>query len=447
MSSQDSPVTNSNSASTGSNRNLIVFLVVQAIVLGGGAIWAGTRLISLETEKQWPEFREKPLVVRPTYDLPQIVSDEQLQTVLHKLRPRLKDSKPIINHVDHALRMWGLDAKFNDPKCLSGLQLRNILLNHDQFKKAWGEKTPALLIDTPHGVKVRLQEGTHSMSHADHTLAVQAEIGTSLDHMVKTPAGETSLKALLDESLHDFSLNQVEYEWSVLTYLLFLGPEGPGRTGEGQRVTFGDMADRLMRQRLPEGVCFGNHRLFTLVIMLRLDDDFKHQVLTPEKRAEIIDFLKAQTNTLVKTQQPDGYWDENWAGSEGTSEVRGTTSVLTNRILATGHALEWWAMAPEELHPPRETLVRAGQWLCRTIEELPDDKIRSNYTFLSHAGRALALWRGRLPAEVYVAPPEETKPDVTAEPKAELKPEPTSENKPEPTPASKSSPSTAASSQ
>jgi hypothetical protein len=57
-------------------------------------------------------------------------------------------------------------------------------------------------------------------------------------------------------------------------------------------------------------------------------------------------------------------------------------------------------MAPRESHPPRDTLVRAGQWLVATIEEMSDDTIAANYTFLSHAGRALALWRGKQVADV-----------------------------------------------
>ena len=72
----------------------------------------------------------------------------------------------------------------------------------------------------------------------------------------------------------------------------------------------------------------------------------------------------------------------------------------TRRLLATGHALEWWAMAPEELHPPREVMVRAGQWLAREIEVMDQETVLRNYTFLSHAGRALSLWRGGFPCQV-----------------------------------------------
>ena len=55
------------------------------------------------------------------------------------------------------------------------------------------------------------------------------------------------------------------------------------------------------------------------------------------------------------------------------------------------------AIETERLHPPRETLVRAGQWLYRTIVEFDTPDIEKYYTYLTHAGRALTLWRGKTP--------------------------------------------------
>jgi hypothetical protein len=50
-------------------------------------------------------------------------------------------------------------------------------------------------------------------------------------------------------------------------------------------------------------------------------------------------------------------------------------------------------MVPDEFHPPREVLIRAGQWLAKEIDGMDSPAIEKNYTFLSHAGRALRLWR------------------------------------------------------
>ena len=67
--------------------------------------------------------RREPLVVRPLYDRPDIVSDEELAAVLRQVRPRFSRDELRPNHVEHALRTWGVDAEFADPEVLSGADM------------------------------------------------------------------------------------------------------------------------------------------------------------------------------------------------------------------------------------------------------------------------------------------------------------------------------------
>jgi hypothetical protein len=158
-----------------------------------------------------------------------------------------------------------------------------------------------------------------------------------------------------------------------------------------------------MRQRLANGVCFGNHRLHTLVMMLRVDEE-QQTLLSDEARAEVIAHLRNATDRLISTQHEDGYWDGRWPGEEWDgpqpADLEWPLGPTADRLLATGHALEWWALAPPELLPPDAVLWRAGQWLCASIAELSDSQLSSYYPFLTHAGRALSLWRGQFPHEV-----------------------------------------------
>jgi hypothetical protein len=52
-------------------------------------------------------------------------------------------------------------------------------------------------------------------------------------------------------------------------------------------------------------------------------------------------------------------------------------------------------------------VIRAALWLSRAVLELDVVDIKRQYTFLSHAGRALALWRGDFPAS-FLPPVEKT---------------------------------------
>ena len=378
------------------------FLILQVLIVGGAIGATATRWNQLEAGRELPPMREDPITVRPLYDDPRVVTDEQLGQVLYKLRPRLRHERVNINHVDHALRFWGVEAKFEDPDCLSGEEMRELLLDHTRFSELWGEDAPPLLIVDDDGVRVRTQQGLSSASHFDHTLAGIAEVGTPLSFPVKTAEGTATVRDMLEFALRDFSLNQVEYEWSTLAFSLYLPPVKRWMSTEGQEITFDRLADRIMRQRLNQGVCMGNHRLHALVMLLRIDDD--HDILTDAGRQRIIEHLRDVTSRFIASQHPDGYWIRSWpngkppaAGVEGDAE-----NTSQNRILATGHVLEWWALAPEEVHPPREVVIRAGQWLARAVLGLEDATIARQYTFLSHAGRALALWRGQFP--VYFLP-------------------------------------------
>jgi hypothetical protein len=348
-----------------------------------------------------PPLRERAITLGPRYDHPWMASDEQLEATLRKLYPRLRGPEPKINYVDHAYRIWGPDAVFDDPEALSGGEMRDVLLNHERFAQVW-PRTPSFL----HQNKddrwcVRTKEGVATASHTDHTLASISETGISRDYPVITSAGRTTFAELLETSLSEFSVDQMEYEWSILAYTLFIPPTTTWITSEGQQVTFDVLADRLMREMLPNGVCFGHHRMAALVTMLRVDSEVT-PILSPSTRHRIVEYLTVVSQQLVKTQHPYGYWDEGWIGAkpqvkEGEESIAGDE--LKNRIIATGHILEWLAWAPEEVHPPRETLTRAAQWVIRAIEQQEVSEIMEQYAFPTHAANALALWRKTTPTE------------------------------------------------
>jgi hypothetical protein len=44
-------------------------------------------------------------------------------------------------------------------------------------------------------------------------------------------------------------------------------------------------------------------------------------------------------------------------------------------------------------------VVAAANWIVRTIDTVSEDELVANYSFLSHAVRGLALWRGKEPYE------------------------------------------------
>jgi len=376
------------------------FVAIHLTLFSALAALGAFRMQHLSTDARLPPLRDTPLEVLPLYDYDVVVSDEQLERVITRLRLPFEGAQTKLNHVDHAMRFWTVAASSRDEKYMSGEQMRSLLTDSRRFREVYGEDEPPLLIDNTGGVGVRVQEGNATSSHVDHTLACLAEVGTPLEFPVITPRRRTTFRAMLAESMRSFSLNQVEYEWSGMTYALLLPPQTTWRTQEGQEMNFDRLADRIMREALPNGVCFANHRIYTLVVFLRVDEQIP--ILSETKRLEILDFLERTTTLLEMHQHPDGFWNADWPKQtpESSAPTKATGDRLADRILATGHALEWWAMAPPGVHPGRPTLAAAGQWLVKTIDSMTDEEIRQSYTYLSHAGRALCIWRGRWPAEV-----------------------------------------------
>ncbi len=381
----------------------IGFLSIQFVILATIAIASVHTARVVNHRALQPAFNEYPRHVGPLYDYEFVISDDQLLDVLQKLHPVFSDTPTKINFVDHAIRMWDDEATFSD-ESLSGQKMLSLLLNHEEFATVWGQSMP-LIQRSEHGIVVNTQQGRSSVSHVDHLLGTLAEIGIPLSYPVRTPSGNDQVAGILQNAVRNFRLNQREYEWTVLAAAFYAQDGSPWYTVEGQEVDFNVMAKRIMRQTQPLGVCYGQHRLYTLTMLLRIDDQTQNSVtdsskhmLTAETRKDVLAHLQGMTQRLFHSQSSAGYWDGNWP--DATKPVPDPdTDPLSRRILATGHVLEWWAMAPKELHPPRETIVKASQWLTKEIVAMDAHKVEKNFTFLSHAGRALALWRNCFPAE------------------------------------------------
>jgi len=383
----------------GSASAATLFLLSQLMLLGTIAVAAIAALP--RSADPVPQLQNEPRSVTLRYDWPHVITDNQLTRVMTKLRPQLRHERPKINHVDHALRCWGQAATFEDPDCLSGQEMVAMLTDHHAYAAFWGEDAAPLLIGGEFGPGFRTQQGEASASHVDHTLGTLAEIGIPLDYPIhlQDQAPPTTVKQLLTAAMLDFRLNQKEYEWTTVAAASYATGPTHWLSQDGEQITFDLLAQRLMRQAWVDGVCYGNHRLYALAMLLQFDDQaqlFRER----ETRQNVLTHLSEATSRLVKSQADQGYWDENWEDATRPAQEMEAGGPTMRRILATGHALEWWAIAPEEVLPPREVVVRGAQWLVVEIEQMEPESVVKNYTFLTHVGRALCLWRGKFPHEL-----------------------------------------------
>ena len=385
---------------------LVVQLVVVMAVVASFAAGSTETKQHLLTDIGGPRFapvvnipRETPLIIEPLYDDPEVVSDEELAAVLAKVQPRFPRERLKPNYVEHALRTWWLKAKFADPNVMSGEVMKEFLTNHGDYLASWGDKIPPLLKDEPTGVAIRWGKEEGASVHHDHWLACLTEAGVGLHEPVFTPNRRRGIADVLQEALRDFRLDEAEVEWSAMAFGLWIAPQKTWTTRHGRTLSFDLLADRLMRGHKRFGVCSGTHRLYSLMVLVRLDDD--HDILSDETRAHIMDHMKSVRDLIAVCQFEDGHWPSNW--SEGADALKKPIEdELYKKVIATGHHLEWMAIAPQELHVSREQILKAADWVIKTTTDQSASDIAGRYTFFSHVGNALALWRKTHPADFWM---------------------------------------------
>lgn len=349
-----------------------------------------------------------PNVIAPRYDDPRVATDAQLRAVLERMKPTLD---PVdTNVLVHALRLWGPKAEFGDKKHPSGATMLRYFLDDNQFRQLAPPNTPPLFSVAPDGATVRpwTEDSPHKLTgavHVDDLMATLAESGVPLSEPLVTREKTVRVADLLHSAMRRFHRRQQEYEWTAISYARYLFPANRWENRYGQPVDVASLVDELLEQPLPNGVCGGAHRIEALVILLRADDS--HHVLPQRTRKKIIAHLRHISSLITASQSPDGYWDRDWhmgaaAGTSTTSKGQPEASGrMYDRILTTGHQLEWLALAPPEVQPPRETVVRAAQWLVRAMLSESDANLKAHYGPFSHAARALCLWRSKEPYEAW----------------------------------------------
>ncbi len=365
------------------------------------AIACGALRLSAPDRSQVPRFRSMPGVpwrITPRYDLPEIATGDELVAVLARVQPPCQVNT---NNWVHALRLWGTQATFDDPARPSGRQLREFLTD-DRVLRHWaGSETPPLIFRGRHGWEVRSYDrddpaASTASVHPDDLLATLGETQTPLGYPLVLREGQITVGQMLDDTLGRYHTNQMEFEWSAISYARYVFPQSRWVNDYGQTIRLNDLLDELIDLPPRQGVCSGTHRLEALVVLLGAAEQAGG--LSPRQYDRIYQHLKQISGRLIASQHVEGYWNKSWSTGEAPAT---DDSPLAERILATGHHLEWLALAPDAVLPPRETILRAGRWLVRAMLEVDDEVIAKEYGPFSHGARALCLWRCAEPQAVW----------------------------------------------
>lgn len=352
--------------------------------------------------------RNEPVLIAPRYADERVVTDDQLAAVLARVQPPRGPAHT--NNYLHALRLWGPAATFDDPEVPSGATLRAYFLDDGVFRRLAGERTPPLVYRDRFGLAVRSYDESAAADrqtasfHTDDLIATLAESGTPLDAKVKLREGTARVGDLLASALAGYHRSRLEYEWTAIAYARYVFPQRAWRNRYGERIDVEGLVEEILSHPPDAGPCNGLHRLEALVVLYRADEQF--HALRPQTKLRMLRYMQAAAQRLVAAQFDEGYWTRQWpagAAARQMASSRGGPSGTANgpaptrydKLLVTGHHLEWLALAPEGVQPPRETIIRAAQWLVRTLLEMDARELAEAYGPYTHAARALCLWRGK----------------------------------------------------
>jgi hypothetical protein len=347
--------------------------------------------------------RNEPVTIGPRFADPRVITDEQLLAVLQRVKPPAEQVNT--NNFVHALRLWGVKADFRDERIPTGQQLREYFLDDATFQHYAGENTPPLFYFGRDGVGVRsyddrLTDRATSSFHTDDLLATLAETGTPLETTLHLRDGEARVEDLLKTSLRRFHREQLEYEWTAIAYARYVFPQREWRNKFGERIDVDGLVAEILSHPPQLGPCNGLHRLEALVVLYRADEQY--HALSPQTKLRMLAYMKRASHALVEAQTAEGYWTRQWpSGAGALKAAKADVPSLHDKLLVTGHHLEWLALAPEEVQPPRETIIRAAQWLARTLIEMDEKDLLEAYGPYTHAARALCLWRGVEPFDFW----------------------------------------------
>ncbi|WP_197444091.1 hypothetical protein [Maioricimonas rarisocia] len=366
---------------------------------------AARRAARGETVTQTVPCRSTPLRIAPEAGLQDVVSSDDVATVLCQALPLWHP--PSVPSVYHSLKLWGPESDFTEAMvgdlATSGNEWLKIVTNDAACRELTVPVGDSYLLDSPYGIRVVLAGTADAVeyraeAHYGQLLMLLGEAGVPSTFPVVTESGkEGTVEDVYRDAVLRFSLaHEPEFMACALAY--WHAPKKTWRNRLGEEYSFDDVIGTLLDRPFGEGSCGGCHAPYSVVVILRVDEE--HGLLSPAMRKRAEDWLRTLCDRLEARQSESGAWGADW----GETGMMWRDEVL-DRITVTGHHLEWIALAPKHLRPSREAIARAVVSLRSDVEALQPLPYRSFKTLLpvSHAARALALCRGEDPYEAWVA--------------------------------------------
>jgi hypothetical protein len=261
--------------------------------------------------------RDFPLQVAPLPGLADCVTDEQILVVLKASLPLWHP--PSVPSLVHELKLWGKEAVFtkdqvggegrSDQMMVETL-LSDPLCREHTVRLGDGDGGP-YLIDSSYGIHP-IQSGSYDAieyraeTHFGKLTMLMGLTNVPLLTPVTTASGRVGTVAdILQDTIMNFGWEQ-ELEFVGCSLAYWIPPERSWTNKFGETFTFDELMERLLDEPLGKGCCGGTHVPYTVVTLLRINEQVP--ILDAKVQAKAEKWLQHLAEVLEKTQEPDGTW-------------------------------------------------------------------------------------------------------------------------------------------
>jgi len=240
------------------------------------------------------------------------------------------------------------------------------------------------------GIRADLNPGTKlGQGHRDQWLAYLAACELPEDQIVQTIDGPRRLSNWLRQIEWDVPMNfEREYSWTLMSLVPYRTSDHRWTARDGQDYSIESLLKSEVAMLSPSSACGGSHRLTAIAIAVKARrDEGKPMTGTWADAALLIETAMEQA---IEFRSVDGTFSSQYF------ERPGRSLDLAVNIGATGHTLEFFAVAaPDELLAT-EAITRAANRLCEMLEQTATIDLECGALY--HAISGLQIYRRRLAA-------------------------------------------------
>jgi hypothetical protein len=243
-------------------------------------------------------------------------------------------------------------------------------------------------IPTPDGLDVRTMVGTGvGQGHQDQFIAEMAQWGMPLNCRFLVDGKAYTFADFVHYSkMRASTTKNQELSWAVIIVSQYYGTDHAWTNLSKEALTCEDLVRYELNQPVDTAACGGTHRLFGLTWALHLHQKKGGRVEGVWK--EVADKLEVYKQRAHQFQNPDGSFSTAYLAKPGNNPE------LQARIGATGHVLEWLALAMTDKELRQDWVGDAASALAVMILQNQNNPIDGGALY--HATHGLHIYRARV---------------------------------------------------